>query len=139
VDASDFCPLVAVAPLTLVLVYLLGILLRVGCHYTGVEIPALGRAFFVASLTTAVTVLAGYLCLLNFVGLDLSRPRPLPLFIALGLTLLANALVSVATYRALLELSLGRAITLWRWQVLLFGLLAIILCCCVGVPLQMLD
>jgi hypothetical protein len=135
VDLSDLCSLAAVIPLALVLTYLLAILLRVACHFTGVEIPALGRAFFTAGATLALSSVVGYVVLALFIGLDVSQAPAIAIFFTLTLTLVGNLAIAVGLYRLLLGIRLGEALTLWRWQIMLFLGLALLLTCCAGVPL----
>ena len=138
-DLSDLCSLAAIIPLALLLTYLLAILLRVACHFTGVEIPALGRAFFTAGATLALTSVVGYVFLTWFVGLDMSRAPASAIFVTLLLTLIVNLGVAVGLYRLLLGIRLGEALALWRWQVVLFLALALLLGCCAGVPIAVLG
>ena len=137
-DGDDILAILAFGPMSLLLIFLLTILLRVACHYAHVEIPALGRAFFTTAAMTVLSVLAGYFLLRTLAGLDWSRISTLAVFLTLALSLAANLLISVGLYRLLLPVRFNEALSLWLYQVVLFGLLALILSCCVGVPIRML-
>ena len=55
-------------PLALPLLYVLTILLRVSCHFTGVEIPALGRAFFTTTVAALLSVTVALLLEHSLIG-----------------------------------------------------------------------
>src|SRR5258706_12036284 len=54
-------------------VYFLTILLRVSCHFCGVDIPAIGRALFTTFLSAFLSLIAGVAFQSAFVGLDPKR------------------------------------------------------------------
>lgn len=137
-DGDDILAILAFGPMSLLLIFLLTILLRVACHYAGVEIPALGRAYFTTGAMTVLSVLTAYLLLRTLAGLEWSRVSTLAVFLTLALSLAANLLISIGLYRVLLNVRLSEALSLWLYQIVLFGLLALILSCCIGVPIRML-
>jgi hypothetical protein len=119
-------------------VYFLTILLRVSCHFCGVDIPAIGRAFFTTFLTAFVSLIAGVAFQSAFVGLDPERVSALRQFPALVLTLATHMIITSCLYAFLLELRFGQACTVWLVQALTFAGFALMLGCCLGVPSALL-
>ena len=108
-----------VLALAALVVYVLAILLRVSCHLCGVEIPALGRAYFSAAASAGLTLVAAYAVQGFFAGLSRRFDAVLQIT-SLVLILAANMALSTALYAALLEVRLGRAFNVWLVQAITF-------------------
>jgi len=119
-------------PLSLPLIYVLTILLRVVCHFNGVEIPTLGRAFFATAAAGFLSAIAAVL-LHKLIAVSPSRELTLVGVILLCvLALVTNSLITTSLYLMLLGVRLGKALRLWLYQAGLFALLALVGGCCVG-------
>lgn len=138
-DAIDVIILILMrAPLVLPLVYVLAILLRVACHFAGVEIPALGRAFATAGATTLLTGAAALILRANLGDIDGSSEGLISLFLTLLLSLFANMLVATGLYRLLLSVNYNQALTVWLIQAMSFVAFAAAAGCLVGVPAMLI-
>lgn len=125
--------------LTPVAAYALAILLRVACHFCGVEIPALGRAFGTVAATGGLTILAFVIFQATLVGWDAERTPLVPQFLALLLSLAFHVVVTISLYIVMLETRFGKALSIWLAQAALFAAIALLGGCCVGVPAMLLD
>jgi hypothetical protein len=133
VDFSEFLfALLLYGPLTLPLLYVLTILLRVVCHFNGVEIPGLGRAFFTTAAAAFFSVIAAYLLQRGLVGFESYQPSPTRQFLVIALALVANLGITASLYRLLLGVKFGQALSLWLFQAGLFGMLLLTVGCCGG-------
>lgn len=128
------------APLVLPLLYVLTILLRVACHFAGVEIPALGRAFFTASVTAILSMAAALFVNSHFGVTDsaFSVPGFFSLFLTLVLSLFANMILATVLYRLFLSITYNKAITVWLIQALSFAAFAVAASCLIGVVRMLL-
>lgn len=122
----------AVLALAAIAVYVQAILLRVACHFCGVEIPALGRAYFTAGASSGLSVSAAYF-ILPFLFGDSGRPSFILRGFAVLVLVAANAAISIALYMPLLEVRLGRALTIWLVQAIGFIAFGLLGGCCAGV------
>jgi hypothetical protein len=114
-------------------VYVLAILLRVSCHFCGVEIPTLGRALFATFTAAALSLLALWILQSLLVG---ENPRHIDLvlqFVSLVLALAAHLLITVALYVPLLGVRFGQAFTVWLMQAVVFIAFGFAIGCCAGV------
>ena len=133
VTGSDFWfTLLLYGPLGLPLLYVLTILLRVACHFTGVEIPALGRAFFTTTAAVFTSIASGFFLQYALIGFDYYQPEPSQQFGTLLLALVASLLLTTGLYRLLLPIRYGQALTLWLLQAGLLGLFLLVGGCCIG-------
>lgn len=126
----DLC---VVTVLAVVALYVLAILLRVSCHFCGVAIPALGRAYFTAAASVGLSAVAAY-----FIGAfvaELLRTgfSPSLQFVALLVLVGANGAISTAVYAPLLETHLAKAFKVWLMQAVVFMALGLLFGCCAGI------
>jgi hypothetical protein len=113
-------------------VYLLAILLRVSCHFCGVEIPALGRAYFTAFAATSLTVVVVVALQGLFVGFGVGRVDLILQFAVVMLGLAAHMAIAVTVYALALGMRAGKAFSVWLMQALVFSGFAVLLGCCFG-------
>lgn len=112
-------------------VFALAILLRVACHFCGVTIPALGRAYFTAAASVGLTLVAAYFILEVLQGARGFTPgRQVTAWV---LMLIANGAISTVAYAPLLEVRLARAFHVWLVQAVVFLALGLFVGCCAGV------
>jgi hypothetical protein len=114
-------------------VNVLAILLRVSCHFCGVEIPTYGRAVFTVVATWGLSLLVAILIQSDFVGGESSSRSSVPQLVALVLELIVSASITIAAYVPLLRVRTGQAVKVWLAQALVFICLAMLLGCCMGV------
>jgi hypothetical protein len=131
--------LLALLVLSPLAVYFLTILLRVSCHFCGVDIPAIGRAFFTTFVCTLLSLVAWAVFQSVLVGFDPPQVSARTQFPALLLALATHMLITTILYTYLLDLRLGRAFSVWLVQALTFAGFALLLACCLGVPLMLLG
>jgi hypothetical protein len=135
VDAIDIIILILTrGPVLLLLSYVLAILLRAACHFAGVEIPALGRAFVTATVTAALTAAVALILAAILGPVDDSALGLLSLFLTLLFTLLANMLFATGLYRLFLDVSYNQAISVWLIQAMSFVAFMVAAGCLIGVP-----
>jgi len=113
-------------------VYVLAILLRVSCHFCGVEIPALGRAYFTAAVSAGLSVVAAYFILAFLFGPSSRGPNLILKTLAAVLMLVANGAISTGIYAPLLDVRIGRALTIWLVQAICFLAFGLLGGCCAG-------
>lgn len=118
---------------------LAAIALRVACHWSGVEIPALGRAMLVVGATVVPTIALGVLLQVLFVGPDGQNFHPVLQFLVFAITLFVNAAICVGAYTLLLRARVGQALTLWLASSLLFVVAAGCVGCAIAVPYRMIE
>ena len=138
-DLSDLIFLILTrGPFVLPLLYVLTILLRVACHFAGVEIPALGRAFFTASSTAVLSATATLVLLARLGPIDMSSAGLFVFFLTLLLSLLVNMALATEIYHLLLGISYNQALAVWLIQAVSFVAFIVVAGCLVGVPLALL-
>jgi hypothetical protein len=138
VDLVDVIYLIVTrGPFVPPLLFLLTILLRVACHFAGVEIPVLGRAFVVATATALLSAIAALVPLVYFGPVDTSPNGLIILFGTLVFSLLANLLVSVGLYRLLLGITFQKALSVWLIQAVSFLAVTVAACCLIGGPVYL--
>jgi hypothetical protein len=130
VSVLEILIFLALAP---VAVYALAILLRVACYYRGVEIPALGRAFFTAFATSSLSLLVFLLLQFVLVGGN-DYPSTGNQFVALLLALSAHVGITTGLYVPLLGLRYSAAFSVWLAQAVAFAVLAIGFGSCLALP-----
>lgn len=130
-----FLELCAVLSLGLAAAYVLAILLRVACHFCGVEIPALGRAYATALVTSALSVIAWLAVQTLLMGG--SRIDPILQFAALVAALVIHLGITVTLYMPLLGVRFDRAFSIWLVQASIFAALAVVLGCCFGMVMML--
>jgi hypothetical protein len=124
----SLCELFFLLSLAALTVYFLTIILRVACHFSGVPIPAIGRAVFTTGTVTGVSLLVGVMIQWTLVTDQVFSP--LLQFFAFVLILLANLALSLGAFRPLLHLRAGQAFSVWLIQTVLtisIGVLGVLL------------
>ena len=125
-DFGDLIYLILIrGPFVLPLVYVLTILLRVACHFAGVEIPALGRAFVTAGATSLPTMVAAMLVASRLPPIETTPNGLFSLFMTLAATLFMNLAVCTVVYRLLLPVRFRQAFAVWLIQAISFVAIAI--------------
>jgi hypothetical protein len=117
---------------------LAAIALRVACHWSGLEIPAFGRAMIIILASTAPAVAVGWLLQILFIGWDGSGFHPVLQFLVLAITLFLNAAISAALYSKLLHARFAQAMSVWLVSTILFVIAAGCFACAIGVPVQII-
>lgn len=110
--------------------YVLAILLRVSCHFCGVEIPTLGRAIAIVLGTVPLSSLALLVIQTLLVGYSGRRLDAFMQFLALVLALVAHMFITTAIYAPGLRVRYPQAFNVWLVQAAIFAGLAVVLGCC---------
>jgi hypothetical protein len=128
----DFLVLLLVVFLLAFAVNVLAILLRVSCHFCGVEIPTYGRAFFTVLATIGLSIAGAAGLQAGLVGSD-----PLKVSLAVQLAVVAFDLlifagITILLYMPLLRVRLAKAFNVWLMQAIVFVCFGALLGCCFG-------
>ncbi len=125
----SLCELLCLTSAAVAASYALAIVLRISCFLAGVDIPALGRAWGVATTLAASSLFVGVI----IQGSLASGPRfqPILQFLAFVLILLTHLGLSLLAFTKWLGLGAGKAFNLWLIQTM-FLLVCFAICGVVG-------
>jgi hypothetical protein len=119
-QAVDILVLPIVFILLAFTVNLLAILLRVSCHFCGVEIPTYGRALFTVVATIGFGLAAVLGLQASFVGWDPLKVSMTFQLLLVALDLVIFAVVTIAIYAPLLRVRVKQAFNVWLMQAVVF-------------------
>jgi hypothetical protein len=117
----DLLVLLLVLILLAFAVNVLAILLRVACHFCGVEIPTYGRALFTVVATLGLSTASALGLQAVFVGSSALNVSVGTQLVVLALDLAAFAVVTIALYVPLLRVRIAKAFNVWLMQAVVFA------------------
>jgi len=128
----DFLALLLALILLAFAVNVLAILLRVSCHFCGVEIPTYGRALFTVAATVGLSSASLLALQTAFGGRDPLGVSLATQLILLALDLAIFTVITVVLYVPLLRVRPRQAFNVWLMQAVVFVCFGMLLGCCFG-------